>query len=194
MDGQRILGMVTDTDLLQRQSASPLYVLGEAFRAGSQEELVDAARGLAPLLVAMVQANASARSIGYVVSSVGAAINSRLLSLAEAELGPPPVAYAWMAGGALARHEQSARSDQDNCLLLAARGGVGLPHRHQQRRQPARGVHTSSPRAPTRTTACCSPTTTTPTSTVSTSPRSPAWSATAWTRAATSTAPATSWP
>ncbi|MEZ5590699.1 MAG: DUF294 nucleotidyltransferase-like domain-containing protein [Gammaproteobacteria bacterium] len=47
------------------------------------------------------------------------AITCRLLQLAEQKLGPPPVKYAWLAAGSLARGEQTALSDQDNCLLLA---------------------------------------------------------------------------
>jgi CBS domain-containing protein len=81
------------------------------------------------MLVTLVEANASANSIGHIVSSVGEAINCRLLALAEESLGPPPVPYAWLTGGSLGRREQTAHSDQDNCLLLsdayqaAAHGG-----------------------------------------------------------------------
>jgi CBS domain-containing protein len=39
--------------------------------------------------------------------------------MAEAELGPPPVPYAWMTAGSQARREQSSHSDQDNALILA---------------------------------------------------------------------------
>jgi CBS domain-containing protein len=53
------------------------------------------------------------------VSAITDALTSRLLDLAEAELGPPPVPYAWMAGGSQARREQSSHSDQDNALLIA---------------------------------------------------------------------------
>src|SRR5690606_29623248 len=42
----------------------------------------------------------------------------RLIQLAEAELGPAPVDYAWVAAGSQARSEQTARTDQDNCLVL----------------------------------------------------------------------------
>jgi CBS domain-containing protein len=72
-----------------------------------------------PVLRNLVESNATAHSIGHVISSVGEAITCRLLQLAEQQLGPPPVPYAWLAAGSLARGEQTALSDQDNCLLLS---------------------------------------------------------------------------
>ena len=47
-----------------------------------------------------------------------------LLVAAEAELGPPPCDYAWVALGSQGRHEQSAKSDQDNALVLDMLGNV----------------------------------------------------------------------
>ena len=38
--------------------------------------------------------------------------------MAEAELGAPPVPYAWLASGSQARREQTGVSDQDNCMIL----------------------------------------------------------------------------
>ncbi len=118
VDGDRLIGMITDTDLLQRHSTSPLFVIGDVHRCEDVEELAAASSCLHRLLTALVDANASCESTGRVLSSVGEAITSRLLALAERRLGPPPVPYAFLAGGSLARFEQSVRSDQDNCLLL----------------------------------------------------------------------------
>lgn len=119
VDGERIIGMITATDILQRRSASPLFVISEIYRCGEVDCLVDAAKRLPQLLSGLVDANASAHSIGHIVTSVGEAVTIRLLSLGEARLGPPPVPYAWLAGGSQARNEQTALSDQDNCLLLS---------------------------------------------------------------------------
>ena len=117
-DGE-LKGMITATDLLQRYSTSPLYLISDIYKQQTVEGLVQVSRRLAQMLVILVEANASAQSIGHVVSSIGEAITSRLLTLAEAQLGPPPVPYAWLTGGSMGRREQTAHSDQDNCLLLA---------------------------------------------------------------------------
>ena len=47
------------------------------------------------------------------------AVTRQLLIIAEAELGPAPCKYAWVALGSQGRFEQSAKSDQDNALLLS---------------------------------------------------------------------------
>jgi CBS domain-containing protein len=38
--------------------------------------------------------------------------------MAEAELGPAPVPYLWLACGSQGRQEQTGVSDQDNCLMI----------------------------------------------------------------------------
>ncbi len=119
IDGKRVAGMITDTDLIQRCSTSPLYLLGDIYQAADLEGLIEASKRLPQLLVALVDSNATARSIGQVVSSIGEAITCRLLNLAEVIQGPAPIPYAWLTGGSLARNEQTAHSDQDNCLLLS---------------------------------------------------------------------------
>ncbi len=118
LDGSRLVGMITDTDLLQRHSTSPLYLIGDIHRCKSKDELAQASRRLKQLMLTLVDANASSDDVGRVVSSIGEAITGRLLTLAEQQLGPPPVPYAWLTGGSLARFEQTALSDQDNCLLM----------------------------------------------------------------------------
>ncbi len=118
MDGSRLIGMITDTDLLQRHSTSPLYLIGEIHRCRDKDTLARTSTRLRQLMLILVDANATSDSVGRVVSSIGEAITSRLLVMAEDRLGPPPVPYAWLTGGSLARFEQTALSDQDNCLLL----------------------------------------------------------------------------
>ena len=52
------------------------------------------------------------------VTAITDALTARLLHLGEAKFGPPPVDYAWVAAGSQARNEQTAKSDQDNCMIL----------------------------------------------------------------------------
>jgi len=71
------------------------------------------------LQVQLATGGATADQVGQAVSAITDALTSRLLEMAEADLGPPPVPYVWMAGGSQARREQSSHSDQDNALLIA---------------------------------------------------------------------------
>ena len=57
------------------------------------------------------------------VAHVNDVVTSRLLTLAEARLGQPPYAYAWLALGSHGRGEQVLSSDQDSAL---AYGGPRL--------------------------------------------------------------------
>ncbi len=57
--------------------------------------------------------------IGRLIADAHDALVARLLVEAEAELGSPPCAYAWLALGSAARREQTLHTDQDNALIYA---------------------------------------------------------------------------
>ncbi|MEZ5584903.1 MAG: DUF294 nucleotidyltransferase-like domain-containing protein [Candidatus Competibacteraceae bacterium] len=117
---EKIVGIITATDLVKRRSTSPVHLISDVYRQQDIDGLIDTSQRLPSMLVTLVEANASAHSIGHLISSVGEAITCRLLMLAEQRVGPPPIPYAWLSGGSLARRDlQTAHSDQDNCLLLA---------------------------------------------------------------------------
>ncbi len=115
----RLLGMVTATDLAHQQSANSAYLAADVRKAKSVEDLIAVSKRLPALHLHLANASVTARHIGEAVSCLTDSITGRLLEMAEAELGPPPVPYAWLAGGSQARHEQSSHSDQDNALLLS---------------------------------------------------------------------------
>ena len=118
VDGDAVAGMLTATDLSERQTTSAVYLVGDIYKQDSVERMREATARIPQLLANLAEAGASAQSAGHVITALGDAVTTRLLQLAEARLGPPPVPYAWLAAGSQARDEQTARSDQDNCLLL----------------------------------------------------------------------------
>jgi len=91
--------------------------------AGSVAALRQAAARLPELQIRMVASGATPRDLGLAVTAVTDAVTRRLLEAAEADLGPPPVPYAWLACGSQARREQTVLSDQDNALLLSDEAG-----------------------------------------------------------------------
>lgn len=119
LDGGRVVGMISTSDLVRFQSANSVYLVGDVRKAASVDVLVQISARIPELQVHLVTGGATADQVGQAVSAVTDAITVRLLELAEAELGPPPVPYAWMVGGSQARREQSSHSDQDNALLIA---------------------------------------------------------------------------
>ncbi|UCH47988.1 MAG: cyclic nucleotide-binding/CBS domain-containing protein [Betaproteobacteria bacterium] len=119
VDGRRVAGMVSTTDLIRHESANAVYLAGDVSKADSVEVLVEISRQLPEMQIQLALAGASARHVGDAVSTVNDAITQRLLRLAEAQLGAPPVAYAWVTGGSHARREQTSHSDQDNALIIS---------------------------------------------------------------------------
>jgi len=119
VDPQRVIGVVSTTDLIRHESANTVYLASDVSKAGSVEVLTNISRKLPELQVQLVLAGANARHVGEAVSTVNDAITRRLLQLAEQRLGVPPVPYAWVTGGSHARREQTSHSDQDNALILS---------------------------------------------------------------------------
>ena len=114
-----IRGMLTISDLIRRESTSAVYLAGQVRRAQHLDEIIEASKKLPELQLCLVQAGGTAQHIGNAVTAVTDALTIRLLQLAEKRLGPPPVPYAWVAGGSQARKEQSSHSDQDNGLIIS---------------------------------------------------------------------------
>ena len=113
------VGVLTSTDLLRTQTRSVVYVASDIHKRDSAEGISKALAPLPSVVLDLVEAGAGAYAIGHAVTAVADSATQRLIQLAEAELGPPPVPYAWMALGSQGRNEQTARSDQDNALLIA---------------------------------------------------------------------------
>lgn len=113
-----VAGMLTATDFAERNSTSAVYLVGSIYKQHDIDGLASISAKLPQLLTNLAAADATANSIGHVITAVVDAITVRLLQLAEERLGPPPVPYAWVAAGSQARSEQTAKSDQDNCLVL----------------------------------------------------------------------------
>ncbi|WP_109474017.1 DUF294 nucleotidyltransferase-like domain-containing protein [Ornithinimicrobium cavernae] len=117
--GGRVLGLVSSTDLMRLEHNNPVYLVADLQAAPGAAELAGLARRIPVILEQLVAEDATAQDMGRVVTSLGDAIVRRLLVLAEAELGAPPVPYCWVVLGSQARHEQGLGSDQDHALVLA---------------------------------------------------------------------------
>ncbi len=118
LDGTRVAGMITATDLAERDSTSAVYLAGDIYRQRTVEGLQQASSRIGKLQQSLAAADASAYSTGHVITTITDAITARLLQLGELQLGPAPVDYVWVAAGSQARNEQTARTDQDNCMVI----------------------------------------------------------------------------
>ena len=114
----RPVGVVTTTDLLRLEQANPVYLAGDIARQPDVAGVARLSNGLPQMVQALVEQDASADDIGRVVTAVGDAVERRVIALAEADLGPPPVPYCWVVLGSRARLEQALAADQDNAIVI----------------------------------------------------------------------------
>ena len=118
MDGNAVAGMITTTDVTQQHSTSPVFLAGDIHKQTTLDGLVACAAKVRGLQKHLSAAGASAHATGHIITAITDALTSRLLRLGEQQFGPPPVPYTWVAAGSQARSEQTAKSDQDNCMIL----------------------------------------------------------------------------
>lgn len=118
MDGERIVGMLTATDLTRQHGTSPVYLSSDIHHQTSVEGLVKISAKVRTMQQQLAAAHTSAYDTGHIITTITDALTTRLIQLAEGLLGPAPVPYVWVAAGSQARSEQTAKSDQDNCLIL----------------------------------------------------------------------------
>jgi CBS domain-containing protein len=118
MDDGGLKGCMTATNVLDSQAPSPILLATRIHRCPSPDCMRDIVAGVPPLVFHMVDQGTSADAIGHVVSTLTDAVTERLIRLAEEKLGPAPIPYLWLAAGSQGRQEQTALSDQDNCMIL----------------------------------------------------------------------------
>ncbi|WP_405243391.1 putative nucleotidyltransferase substrate binding domain-containing protein [Lentisalinibacter salinarum] len=117
-DDDELIGMVARSDFMRLETEHPLYLVGDIGRQHTVDGLVEVCSRLPGLIAGQVQGDVAAEQLGKFITAITDSVTRQLISMVRDELGPPPCRYAWIALGSQARHEQSARSDQDNALVL----------------------------------------------------------------------------
>lgn len=117
VSGERPVGLLSTSDLIRRQGTNAVYLVRDMRGAESIAALRRVVEALPELQIHLVQAGATSFHLGQAITAVIDAMTRRLLILAEAEYGPPPVAYAWLACGSQGRREQTVHTDQDNAII-----------------------------------------------------------------------------
>ena len=113
-----LIGMVSRSDFMRIETEHPLYLVNDIAKQTTVEGIVDACKRLPALIASQITADADGEQLGKFITTITDSVTQQLCRIAESELGSPPCTYAWVALGSQGRHEQSARSDQDNALLL----------------------------------------------------------------------------
>jgi CBS domain-containing protein len=112
------IAMLTVTDLIKKQKSEPILLIGAIYKSNSIDELVGASLNIKGLLQNLIAAGVKAEALGRLLTTVTDALTQRLIQLAQQDIGTEPVPFSWIAFGSQGRQDQSAKSDQDNALLL----------------------------------------------------------------------------
>jgi CBS domain-containing protein len=118
VENGEIKGVITQTDLTRFQAVSTAQLVRDAAMADSPGEMAHVTARIPKLLTQLVAANNAHEVVTRLITDVADTVTRRLLKLAEAEFGPAPVPWLWLACGSQGRQEQTGFSDQDNCLIL----------------------------------------------------------------------------
>ncbi|WP_068310375.1 DUF294 nucleotidyltransferase-like domain-containing protein [Polycladidibacter hongkongensis] len=118
VEGGRLLGIVTQTDLTRFQAVSSAELVSQIAKAQDAEEIAQATARIPNVLVQLVAGGSRHEIVTRLITDIADATTRRLLALAHEKLGPAPVPYLWLACGSQGRREQTGVSDQDNCLFL----------------------------------------------------------------------------
>ncbi|AHK78895.1 cyclic nucleotide-binding protein [Ectothiorhodospira haloalkaliphila] len=94
-------------------------MLTQILQAPDHAALRTLAAGMPRLQMQWVDQGATGDQVGQRISAFSDALTRRAIELAETELGPAPMGFAWVACGSQGRCEQTVHTDQDNALILA---------------------------------------------------------------------------
>ncbi len=119
VEGGRLVGIVSQTDLTRFQAVSSAELVSALARASSAADMARVTEEIPQLLVQLVAGGNRHEVVTRLITDIADTATRRLLALAEAEFGPAPVPYLWLACGSQGRQEQTGVSDQDNCLILS---------------------------------------------------------------------------
>ena len=121
--GEELVGVLTASDLLKTAAQGPPAVMRSVERLASRDALPGYGARVSEMASSLLGGGLDATVIAGFVARLNDALLRRILRWAEAELGPPPAPYAWIAFGSEGRMEQTLLTDQDNALVHG--GGPG---------------------------------------------------------------------
>lgn len=114
-----IVGLLSSTDLLRFQSQDPVFLQRQLNALHDPMELARYSGEVNRAVEMLSRGGLAAPQIGRIVSTLNDTLIARLLRQGEAELGEPPMPYAWIVFGSEGRYEQAVLTDQDNALVYA---------------------------------------------------------------------------
>ena len=117
LDAQRrLIGVLDDVDLMASEGRAPFRLRGEIARAADTAAVAQVTAGLSDMVIALHDAELPVAAISRAIGSIHDGAVRRLIELAQADLGAPPMPYTWLATGSFGRFEAYPSSDVDSAL------------------------------------------------------------------------------
>ena len=117
--GGEVVAVLGATELLRCTAQGPMAVLRRVERLSSREGLPGYAAQVGKMVASLLAGGLDALRIAGFVARLNDTLVGRIVRMAEAELGPAPAPWAWLALGSEGRSEQTLLTDQDNALVHA---------------------------------------------------------------------------
>jgi len=114
---KRIVGAVTNHDLLVAQSRSPFFLIREINKAEKKEALFDKHAQLPDIIQGLITGGAKSKNVTRLITTISDAILTKLIGFALAEMPPPPTRFVFIILGSEGRREQTLKTDQDNAII-----------------------------------------------------------------------------
>jgi len=115
---EKIVGIISNRDILAAQGQSPIFLLREISNATSMEAVIDRHNKLPQQIRSLITSGAKARNLTRFITTISDTILKKLLQFTLDELGPPPVKFVFMILGSEGRNEQTLKTDQDNAIIF----------------------------------------------------------------------------
>ncbi len=117
-DNEKVIGVITNQDLLQLQGQSPLILIREINEAQSIDAIIDKHAKLPRMIQGLINAGAKADNVTRLITTLSDAILKKVVAFTLEESDPPPVKFVFMILGSEGRKEQTLKTDQDNAILF----------------------------------------------------------------------------
>ena len=117
---QRLVGIITDSDILRLQSNSPQKLVRDIAEAASIADLKTLHKEIQRLVLHLVGTGVSTRELVRVIAYLNDHLLLRLIGLlSERQFEDLPEEFAFVVLGSEGRREQTLTTDQDNAILYA---------------------------------------------------------------------------
>ena len=118
VDEGAVTGIIASADIMRLLRHDPIYLTADLSRRTTPEDMREVYESAADVAVRFIERGASAEEVTGLLTVAADSLARRLITLAEEQLGPPPVPYAFVVPGSQGRRGMGLASDQDNALIL----------------------------------------------------------------------------